>query len=240
MKAREFIPPIMIDAFRNMRKRRREIVASQRYSATQDDYNANLYWQHHHRKHGSDSLIGVGHGGLTEKENAAWYISAKYIFKGMLLDAGISRESKVLELGYGTGFYSHVCAQLGISDYVGIDIVSQHAEKLRATFPGYKFDKADIGSEHIDCPGCDLVYMLDVSQHIVNDEKMIYCLMNNVNDNIRQGGLFVITDELENKKYAFYEKSRSIEFYQSGLKGMVLEQMPILFRDKYIFSFRKQ
>jgi SAM-dependent methyltransferase len=185
-------------------------------------------------------LIGVGHGGLGEDENNSWYISAKYIFKGIILDAGISGQSKVLELGYGTGFYSRVCSEIGISDYTGLDIVNQHAEKLRAELLGYRFDKADIGLDKIECPGRDLVYMIDVSQHIVNDDKIKYCLIHNVADNLKTGGLFIVTDELENIKYAFYEKSRSVEFYQSVLDGFILEQAPILFRDKYIFSFRKQ
>jgi len=31
-----------------------------------------------------------------------------------------------------------------------------------------------------------------------------------------------------------------VEFYKSALKGFNLEQAPILFRDKYIMSFRKR
>jgi len=239
LKVKDFIPPIVTIAYRSIRGRHSRTIASRKYNVTLDDYDASVYWEQHHKKHGSESLVGVGHGGLTEEENVAWYRSAKYIFKGILLDAGISSQSKVLELGYGTGFYSQVCSELRIGNYFGVDIVDQHAEKLRSEFSGYGFDKADIGSDNVQWPGCDLVYMVDVSQHIVSDDKLKYCLRRNVEDNIKMGGLFIVTDELENEKYAFYEKSRSIEFYQAALENMILEQAPILFRDKYIFSFRK-
>lgn len=239
MKVRNFIPPILFDVIKTCYVTAIKYYYTRKYNVTIDDYDANSYWEQHHRKHGLRSLIGVGHGGLSEEENIAWYISAKYIFKGMLVDAGISGQSKVLELGYGTGFYSRVCSELGIRDYYGVDIVDQHAEKLRSELPGYRFDKANIGSDTIEYSGCDLIYMIDVSQHIVNDDKLKYCLLHNVVDNLKNGGLFAVTDGLENTKHSFYEKSRSVRFYQSILYDMVLEQAPILFRDKYIFSFRK-
>ncbi|MCP4482318.1 MAG: hypothetical protein GY817_06005 [bacterium] len=81
--------------------------------------------------------------------------------------------------------------------------------------------------------------MIDVSQHIVNDEKMIFCLQENVNKNLKINGVFLVTDQLNNKKFNFYEIARNMKFYTDVLKLKVLHK-PILFRDKYIFSFIKK
>lgn len=48
-----------------------------------------------------------------------------------------------------------------------------------------------------------------------------------------------MTDELTNYKYAYYEKSRNLEFYQNNLDKCELIKKPIQFRDKYIFVFKK-
>jgi len=80
--------------------------------------------------------------------------------------------------------------------------------------------------------------MVDVSQHIVNDRKMIFCLQENVKKNLSHGGVFLVTDSLTNKKDCFYEVGRSLDFYRDALE-MDLLHKPIQFRDKFIFSFRE-
>ena len=80
--------------------------------------------------------------------------------------------------------------------------------------------------------------MIDVSQHIVNDEKMKHCLKINVLNNLADNGVFLVTDELANIKYSFHEKSRTVAFYQEAL-GLQLAIKPVQFRDKYLFAFKK-
>lgn len=78
-----------------------------------------------------------------------------------------------------------------------------------------------------------------MTQHIVNDDKLIFCLKNNVQENLKINGLFIVTDELENKKYSYYEKSRSLEFYKKNMDKCEMIKKPVKFRDKYIFVFKK-
>ncbi len=234
----DFIPPITLKLAKYLRNIMHSCVSRARFSTTTSDYDAEKYWIMHHHKHGFDSLVGVGHGGLDEDTNRAWYAAAKYIFLGTLNDLGVQAPGKVMELGYGTGFYSRIMHESGAGEYLGIDIVDQHINKLKTEMPQYRFEKHDAGLASIEFRGCQLIYMIDVSQHIVNDEKLIYCLQENVGKNLAEGGVFLVTDELANKKFSFHEKSRTVEFYRKSL-GLELVCNPIQFRDKYIFAFRK-
>lgn len=235
-----FLPPVVTDIIRMIRCTIINTGLKKKFNVSTNDYDAKLYWNRRHKKIGDKSFLGVGHGGLSEEENRAWYISAKYIYTGMLKDAAIANKSKVLELGYGIGFYAQVCFEIGIENYHGVDIVDQYADELHKKLPNYFFEKADIGTEKVVCKDCDAICMIDVSQHIVNDDKLRFCLSENVSKNLNPGGVFFITDELSKKKKSFYEKTRSVEFYKKALKDFDLEQAPILFRDKYIMSFRKR
>ena len=239
MKLKDFLPPVLIKGLQYARVTYSNAIMHKRYDVNGDDYNAKQYWRHRHKEHGFHSLKGVGHGGLSEEENRAWYDSARYIFSGILQEVVVNPTSKVLELGYGTGFYTGIINCLGIQNYLGIDIVDEHIKDLQSKYPNFRFKQADIGIDKVDYPACQLIYMIDVSQHITNDDKLLFCLKKNVYDNLDMGGVFIITDELKNKKYSFYEKSRSIEYYINALNLPLLHK-PILFRDKYIFSFKKK
>jgi len=141
-------------------------------------------------------------------------------------------------LGYGTGFYAEVLAELGYENYLGVDISDTHVERLEKSNPKYKgkFQKLDVGSEPLDWGECDLVFMIDVSQHIVNEQKLTFCLQRNVKHNLKNDGFFIVTDSLSGRKYSFYEVGRSVEFYREALQLDLLHK-PIQFRDKFIFSF---
>lgn len=211
------------------------------YQASGFDYDAKKYWEDRHIQYNYDSLQGVGRSDLTQQENEAWYRSAELIFKGMLNELSLDKEnSKVLEFGYGTGFYTKILSQLGYKNYLGVDIVDKHIpflEKEIVNFQG-KLVQADVGVRPIDFKSCSLVVSIDMTQHIVNDDKMRFFLRENVYENLVNDGVFIVTDSLQNAKFSFYETSRNIQFYEKSL-NMKLFQPPALFRDKYIFSFKK-
>jgi len=234
---KDFVPPILLKVRRLIIRKK----GASRYGASDNDYNAQKYWDERHEKYGFDTLKGVGHAGLTEADNYAWYEAAKYIFLGILEELEISKEKgKILELGYGTGFYANILENVGYKNYQGVDISDIHIKNLEKSNPTYvgRFFKMDVGMEYFECENCDLIFMIDVSQHIVNDQKMIFCLQQNVKQNLKDKGVFLVTDELSNKKFSFYEVSRTIDFFQNAL-GLQLFHKPIQFRDKYIFSFVK-
>jgi len=254
MKAviKDLTPPLLYKLARNLLRKssypsghvgtRNLKILHKRYQVTHDDYHADLFFNDIHSKYGINSLRGVAVDGLSEEENTAWYTSNRFIFEGMLRDLSFPFDSaNVLEIGYGVGSYTEVCRKLGVPKYLGVDISDHHIEKLQAKFPSYKFLKADVGTMDVLETGgnddkFDLIFMIDVSQHMVNDKKLEYCLRENVIKKLKPGGIFIVTDELENKKYSFSEKSRSLEFYSRILELDVL-QVPIPFHWKYIFSY---
>lgn len=220
-------------------KKLKSLYDSLRYGATEADYNANEYWNDRHNKYKRDTLKGVGDASKSEIENRSEYESAKYIFQGILAELGLTAPQKVLELGYGIGFYTLLMDKMA-KEYLGVDIVDIHVNPIKDKLQKpFEFLKKDIGVDEVIFSECDLVYMIDVSQHIVNDEKLAYALQNNIQKNLQPNGVFIVTDELNNQKFSYYEKSRNLAFYKNNLNQCELIKEPIQFRDKYIFVFKK-
>jgi len=203
---------------------------------TEIDYDAKEFFETRFRKYGKHSLKGVGNSGFSELRNYIQYRKARRIFFKMVKDLNLKEDAKILEIGYGSGFYTKVINSLGFKNYMGVDIVDVFKESLESEFPQYKFMQMDTCAKKIDFKECDLIFMIDVTQHMVNDKRFAFCLKNNVLKNLSKNGFFIATDELEDKVYSFYEVSRTIEFYEKAL-GMKLIYKPIKFRDKFIFSF---
>jgi SAM-dependent methyltransferase len=209
------------------------------YNVTRDDYDANKYWNDRHDKYGIETLKGVGFEGKSEDENYAEYEDAKHVFTGLLNSLNLLSPNKVLELGYGTGFYTKILNTL-TAQYTGIDIVDTHKNSIKKQVNNnFTFLKGDVGKKSVEIEGCDLIYMIDVTQHIVNNDKLDFCLRNNVQNNMMLGGVFIVTDELSDKDISFYEKTRSVNYYLNVLDKCELARDPIQFRDKYIFAFKR-
>jgi SAM-dependent methyltransferase len=203
------------------------------------DYNAKEYWFKRHSQFNYESLKGVGRIEQTEAQNTAWYRSAGIIFDHVFSQVDLKNDSRILEIGIGTGFYTKKIFQSGFKNYVGLDIVSNHFEHMKTIFPDtFKFYEHDVGVTHLGYGSVDCVVMIDVTQHIVNDEKLAFCLRN-ISDSLVPGGCFIVTDELNNMHFSFYEKSRDLNFYRKHLREMNLFIEPLQFRDKFIFSFKK-
>lgn len=212
-----------------------------RFSSSENDYDAARYWTSHYRASGPERLFSSANQGLDDEENRRQYESARRLFLSMVADFGLGATPKVMEIGFGTGFYTEIVHRLGFGDYLGIDITDATIPGILARLDGFAGElvRRDAGQERIERPGCDLVYMIDVSQHIVNDDKLAFCLTENVVPNLKPGGFFVVTDELSQREKLFYEKTRTLEFYQERVPGCELFHAPMSFRDKYVFSFRK-
>jgi len=142
------------------------------YMLSDNDYDALRYWEDRHSQFGFNTLKGVGDCTKGEDKNYAEYESAKYIFKGLLDELALTHSTKVLEIGYGVGFYTKIMDTL-TENYIGVDIVDTHIELIKENLKNnsFYFLKNDVGQDIVDNKECDLVYMIDVSQHIVNDDK---------------------------------------------------------------------
>lgn len=208
----------------------------------QDDYDAEKYWTRRHARFGFDSLVGVGIISYSEEANRAMYKAARIFFNGLLRELKLTSSARVFELGYGVGFYTGAIREYGIRDYYGADLVAMHNERLEADYPEYKgrFLNGDLGQKNFDVPERDMVFMIDVTQHIVNDDHLRFCLQRNGSDKLAKGGFFILTDTLKPGKTTFYNKNRDLRFYQDALPDMELYLEPVCFRQAYIFVFRKK
>ncbi len=213
-----------------------------RFRAGNNDYDAERYWSERHEKYGANRLRGAGHTGLTEEENIRWYRSARIIFERLLDDIGIDETSRVLEIGFGSGFYTRLMHDRGVSGYQGIDITDVLIASIIQSIPGFSGElfKLNAGVEIFTSDRKkNLIFMIDVTQHIVNDAKLSFLIFENVDKNLLDGGHLILTDNLSDRKVSYYEKGRELSFYQERLKNYSIVHEPILFRDKYIFSLKK-
>ena len=79
--------------------------------------------------------------------------------------------------------------------------------------------------------------MIDVTQHITNEQKFKKA-MDHIKNALSEDGVFVVTSWLdENIRDSFYEKSRSIQSYEKCFKNYSFSE-PLKFRDKFIFTIR--
>lgn len=218
-----------------------------KYNRSGQNYNAEKYWSERHGKAGIHSLLGAGRVGLTEEENQAVYRSAAIIFKFLVQDMKLTPAHTICEYGFGSGFYTRLMAELGYTRYTGFDITDVMIDPIAGSIPGFKgkLYKKDISKEPVtgtpprEQDLKDLIYMIDVTQHITNDDALAFCLRENVNNLLKEGGFFITTDVLEQTRPSFYEAYRTLDFYKTHLKSCTLHHEPIWFRDKYIFSFKK-
>lgn len=201
-------------------------------------YDSERYWTDRHSQYGFDKR-GVGDKSLTTQANEEMYSEARSVFLELCKEFPRDLEGqKVLDIGCGVGFYSDIMAEKKVASYTGLDITDVLFEKLNTRHPSFEYRKQDI-TEVILHEKYQTIVMIDVTQHITDDEKLSRALVH-VDQALEQGGVFVVTSWLDsNKRDAFYEKSRDLEFYTSRLLGYELIK-PREFRDKYIMAFVKK
>jgi hypothetical protein len=144
---------------------------------------------HRHSEFNYQKLQGVGRRDQSEQVNQAWYRSAEYIFRGMLDELSLDKEkNRLLEFGYGTGFYTKLINSLGFKNYLGVDIVDTHIKHITNDLSHFTgdFQKADIGTQKVEFKDASLIFSIDMTQHIVNDDKFRYFLKENVRKTYRK------------------------------------------------------
>lgn len=164
-----------------------------------NDYHSERYWHDRFKKY-NNSLGGVGNEGLTEKENEELYNQSKILIKEITQNYLFNlKDAKFLEIGPGLGIFTDLFYnELKISDLTAMDITDYYFPTLKRSYPNYRFVKKDISQEAIP-ENYNVIFMIDVIEHIVNITKFNYTL-NNIIKSLKPGGYFVITGHQTHKK----------------------------------------
>lgn len=202
------------------------------------EYNPSEYWKTRHEKYGTD-LRGVGVCNISQEENEEMYRQAKVIFLDYCRSHEINFENAhALEIGCGTGRYTGIFNEAGGTDYTGVDITDTLFDGLREKFSDFRFCMLDITKQQLQ-DNYDLIIMIDVTQHIVDDDDF-YAAMENIRSHLNQGGTFIVTAWLTDERImrTYYEVSRPLTYYKKAFPGCKFTE-PVDFRWKYLFSIKK-
>jgi SAM-dependent methyltransferase len=196
----------------------------------------------------SFDLRGVGHYRLSNEENLKMYEEKKKILSSELKKCNITIDESlnVLEIGCGTGYWTEFLKSYGVKKYTGNDIAEISVRKLKEIYPGYDFIQGDISALPLPGNAYDMVIMIDVSQHITDDNRF-NAAMKNIWNSLKHDSFFIITIWDPAKKVYLanklrlnrIEKPRGLEWYKKiiGNEGVVLSNSD--FNDKYLLIIKK-
>ena len=207
----------------------KKIIQPLKYSR-KDDYDSESYWRDRFSKYGT-KFQGAGHDGITEAENIKMYLDAENIFKEVLERLNF-KKIKVLEIGPGSGFYTRILKSLGVKDYTAVDITDALFPVLKNKFPDYHFIKQDITKISFQ-EKYDLIIMIDVIQHIVNEAKFNNA-MANIKEALNKDGIFILSPITQkSKKHLFYIRWRNLTDIKKRFPYYPIPQI-VKFRGDYL------
>ncbi|MCC6144299.1 MAG: class I SAM-dependent methyltransferase [Candidatus Hydrogenedentes bacterium] len=222
---------------RPIKRRVQYAIQKRRYTAAQG-YQEEQYWTDRLGKYGLDKR-GVGIDARSSEENEAMYADARRVFLDVVAREGIDfSRSRVLEIGCGVGFYTDIVKEQLCPDYTGVDITDALFAELRRRHSNYRFVKGDVTAVPLPTPA-DVILMIDVTQHIVDDGKFAAAMMN-IREHLLPGGVFIVTSWLtpEREQDLFYHVRRPMRLYEQEFPGHSFSE-PVPFRDKFLFTIRR-
>lgn len=205
---------------------------------TDSGYNAAQYWQDRFARHGL-TLKASGDEGLSEIQNQHMYSEAATVFTELCHQTGVDfQNSRVLEVGCGTGFYTQLLYNLKVRFYTGVDITDVLFPTLQNSFPRFNFVKKDVTVSKLTGP-YDLIVMIDVIEHIVNQPQLAFAMQNISNCLAPDGLLFLAPVSQKSKKHLFYVHTWALDDIQKELTNCDLVHL-VPFRQDYLLVSRKR
>lgn len=182
---------------------RKLLVEPRRYAADDQGYDARRYWSDRLGRYGN-SLRGPGDEGLSDARNRAEYDAAAGQFQALCSQLPIDfAGAATLEIGPGTGFYTELLAQRGVTRYAGVDIAGANLSILQARFPTYTFVQGDAAARIVNAQ-FDLVVIIDVIEHIITFERLKSVFLA-LDQSLRPGGMLLLAPVMPvSKKHLFY------------------------------------
>jgi SAM-dependent methyltransferase len=177
-----------------------------------DPRRAERFWTERHARYGADDLRGVGLESWSHEENLRDCEAAGRVVLEAAKGVALER-ARVLEIGFGTGFYTGCLRAAGVRDYTGVDLAPNLLPALRARHPGFRFEQADITRQAPPGGPYDLVLMIDVTQHLVAAGGF-EAAMAHVRASLAPGALFLVTSWLRGPEtLSFFEVARPLSAY---------------------------
>lgn len=156
-----------------------------------DSYDAGAFWEHRHARYQSDFRAVAD----SSEDACDRYPKQKAQFLEFLGAAGIKLADGVtcVEFGCGNGFWAEVVLEAGARSYTGLDISPTAIGHCKQNVPRGVFAQMDLSGEYyVPQQPADLVFSIDVTQHIVEEDKLGRFLQNMVAV-VRHGGHIVFT-----------------------------------------------
>jgi SAM-dependent methyltransferase len=154
------------------------------------------YWEHQHRT--DDSLDAVGWTGLGKAFNGWMYAVRRRVVRRILpAHVAVDRNTRVLDVGSGTGFYLDLWRELGAGRIEGSDLTENATRRLRAARPGVPIHRFDLGGDPEARPDgpFDAVSAMDMLFHITDDDAYARAIAN-LAALVPPGGHVVLTENL--------------------------------------------
>lgn len=154
------------------------------------------YWEDRHAR--GASLDSVGWTGLGRAFNGWMYEVRRRIFLRVVPRfVTLTPQTRVLDVGSGTGFYLRLWRQLGAGRVEGSDLSERAVEWLRTEFPDTPMHVLDLGAEPLglEPDSYDAVSAMDMLFHILDDDAYRRAL-GNLARLARPGGTVIITENM--------------------------------------------
>jgi SAM-dependent methyltransferase len=191
------------------------------------------YWDSLHREHPGE-FTAVGYAALGEGFNREAYRRLRFPALRRLLHHNHVAPRALLEAGVGTGAYAGLWRELGVREWVGLDMSPCAIAHCRRRFPDGEFHVVDLGQPEKALEGrCfDLVTAIDVLYHIVDDvqfETALAWLASRVGEHGYLVVSDVFTDSAWGRRFA-HVKRRPMDAYLQILEpcGLrLVDQEPV-------------
>lgn len=183
------------------------------------------YWDERHAA--DDSLDTVGWAGLGHAFNAWMYAVRRVVVRrAVRAHVPLSAETRVLDIGSGTGYYLDRWQELGGGRVEGSDYSAAAVERLRRARPATPIHQLDLGGDPagLAADPYDVVSAMDMLFHIVDAEAYARAIAN-LGRLVKPGGHLLMTENLLDGRVEAgpHQVSRSEEEIVGLLRGAGFE-----------------